>query len=40
MAGVPFWLMHAGLVGGAGVVMFLAARFAGHLLNPTAPASS
>ena len=37
MAGVPFWLMHAGLVGGAGVAMLLAARFARHLLNPSGP---
>lgn len=40
MAGVPFWLMHAGLVGGAGVAMLLAARFAGHLLNPSGPATA
>ena len=40
MAGVPFWLMHAGLVAGACVAMFLAARFARHLLNPSGPAAA
>ena len=39
MAGTPFWLMHAGLVGGASAVMFVAARFAEHLLNPAGPAA-
>jgi POT family proton-dependent oligopeptide transporter len=40
MSGVSFWLMHTGLVGTACVVMFLAARFAGHLLNPTGEAET
>ena len=40
MSGLNFWLLHAGLVGGAGVVMFIAARLAGHLLNPTGPGGS
>jgi POT family proton-dependent oligopeptide transporter len=35
MPGVSFWLLHAALVGGASLVMFLAARLAGRLLNPT-----
>lgn len=34
MSGVQFWLLHAGLVGAACVVMLLAARTAGRLLNP------
>lgn len=34
MSGAQFWLLHAGLVGGAGLVMFIAARTAGHLLDP------
>jgi POT family proton-dependent oligopeptide transporter len=34
MAGVPFWLLHAGLIGGAGFIMLFAARFAGRLLDP------
>lgn len=40
MSGLNFWLLHAGLVGGAAVVMFTAARLGGHLLNPTGPAQS
>jgi POT family proton-dependent oligopeptide transporter len=35
MPGVQFWLMHAALVGGAGVAMLLAWRLSGHLLEPT-----
>ena len=34
MSGFNFWLLHAGLVGGAGVVMLIAARTAGRLLDP------
>jgi proton-dependent oligopeptide transporter, POT family len=37
MSGVQFWLLHAGLVGGAGLVMLLAARTAGRLLDPAGP---
>ena len=37
MSGLNFWLMHAGLVGTAAALMFIAAKFAGHLLNPTGP---
>lgn len=40
MSGVNFWLMHAGLIGAACVVLFLAARLTGHLLNPTGPAEN
>lgn len=40
LSGVQFWLLHAGLVGSAGVVMLLAAKFAGHLLDPAGPAKS
>lgn len=40
MAGTPFWLMHAGLVGGAGVLMLIASRVAGRLLNPAGPGES
>jgi POT family proton-dependent oligopeptide transporter len=40
MPGTSFWLLHAGLVGAAGAVMLLAARLAGHLLNPTGPAEN
>jgi POT family proton-dependent oligopeptide transporter len=40
MAGVQFWLLHAGLVGGACVLMLLAARFAGRLLDPGKEATS
>lgn len=40
MSGAGFWLMHAGLVGTACVLMFVAARVAGHLLNPVGPADS
>jgi len=35
LTGVQFWLLHAGLVGAAAIVMLTAARLAGHLLNPT-----
>ena len=34
-SGLQFWLLHAGLVGAAGVLMLIAARLAGHLLNPS-----
>jgi len=34
LSGVQFWLLHAGLVGGAGAVMLIASRTAGRLLNP------
>lgn len=37
LSGTQFWLLHAGLVGGSCLVMALAARFAGRLLNPTDP---
>ena len=37
MSGLNFWLMHAGLVGTATVLMFTAAKLGGHLLNPTSP---
>ena len=40
MSGLNFWLMHVGLVGSACIILFLAARFAGHLLNPTGPAEA
>lgn len=40
MSGLSFWLMHAGLVGGAAVVMFAAAKLGGYLLNPTGPDAS
>lgn len=36
MSGFNFWLLHAGLVGGAGVIMLVAARTSGHLLDPVA----
>jgi POT family proton-dependent oligopeptide transporter len=38
--GTPFWLLHAGLVGGAGVVFLIVRQLFGHLLAPandTAP---
>ena len=35
MSGVQFWLMHAGLIGGAALVMLLAAKAAGRVMNPT-----
>lgn len=34
-SGLQFWLLHAALVGGAGVLMLVAARLAGHLLSPS-----
>jgi POT family proton-dependent oligopeptide transporter len=37
MAGTSFWLMHAALVGAAGATMLIAAKVAGHLLNPVGP---
>jgi POT family proton-dependent oligopeptide transporter len=40
MTGTPFWLLHAGLVGGAAVTMLLFARFARHVLNPSGPAGT
>ncbi len=36
LSGVQFWLLHVALVGGAGVLMLLAARVAGRLLSPSA----
>lgn len=33
-SGQQFWLLHAGLIGAASVLMLIAARFTGHLLNP------
>jgi len=35
MSGVNFWLLHAGLIGGACLIMLLTGRFAGRLLNPS-----
>jgi POT family proton-dependent oligopeptide transporter len=40
MAGLNFWLMHAGLVGGAGLIMLVAAKSAGRLLDPQGPAKA
>lgn len=40
MSGASFWLMHAGIVGSACVVMLIASRAAGRLLNPSKPAAS
>ena len=40
LSGVQFWLLHAGLVGVACVLMLLAARFARHLLDPAGPAAA
>ena len=37
LSGVQFWLLHAGLVGGAGLVMLLAVRTTGRLLDPKGP---
>jgi POT family proton-dependent oligopeptide transporter len=34
MSGVNFWLMHAGLVGTATVIMFITSRAAGRILDP------
>jgi POT family proton-dependent oligopeptide transporter len=34
MAATPFWLMHAGLCGMAGIVFLIAGRLFGHLLAP------
>ena len=39
MSGAQFWLLHAGLVGGAGLVMLVTARLAGRLLDPAGPAA-
>jgi POT family proton-dependent oligopeptide transporter len=39
MSGVNFWLLHAGLVGGAGAIMLIASRTAGRLLDPKGPAA-
>jgi POT family proton-dependent oligopeptide transporter len=36
MPGFEFWLLHAALVGGAGVAMFATVRLAGRLLAPAA----
>ena len=40
MSGINFWLMHAGLVGTACVVMLITAKLAGHLLNPAGSGGS
>ena len=40
MSGVNFWLLHAGLVGGAGLVMLITSRAAGRIMNPTSPGGS
>ncbi|MDB6166400.1 MAG: amino acid/peptide transporter, partial [Lacunisphaera sp.] len=40
MSGVNFWLMHAGLIAGATVIMLIAARTAGRLLDPQGPGRS
>jgi len=37
MSGFNFWLIHAGLVGGAGLIMLIASRAAGRLLDPQGP---
>ncbi len=34
LSGVQFWMLHAGLIGGAGLVMLIASRAAGRLLDP------
>jgi POT family proton-dependent oligopeptide transporter len=34
MPGTQFWLLHAGLIGGAGAVLLLARRLFGHVLAP------
>lgn len=39
MSGAQFWLLHAALVGGAAVVMAVAARLGGRLLAPTTAAA-
>ncbi len=35
MSGTSFWLLHAGLIGGAALVLLAVRRFAGRLLAPT-----
>jgi len=35
LTGTQFWLLHAALVGGAGVVFLIARQLFGHLLAPT-----
>jgi len=40
MSGANFWLMHAALVGSAGVIMLIAAQFGGRLLRPAATATT
>lgn len=37
MPGTEFWLLHAGLVGGAAALMLVAWRLFGHLLAPEGP---
>jgi POT family proton-dependent oligopeptide transporter len=37
MSGTAFWIMHAAIVGGAGVVMVVLAILFRHLLAPTEP---
>ena len=34
MAGTNFWLLHAGLIAGACLVMLLTGRLAARLMNP------
>jgi POT family proton-dependent oligopeptide transporter len=34
MSGTQFWLLHAGLIAGAGVVLLLARQLFGHVLAP------
>ncbi len=40
MPGVQFWLLHAALVGGAGAIMLIVSRLAGHLLVTSSPSES
>ncbi|MDI1249119.1 MAG: peptide MFS transporter [Lacunisphaera sp.] len=35
MSGVQFWLLHAGLIGGAALVMLVTAKAAGRVMNPS-----
>ena len=36
MSGADFWLLHAGLIGGAALVLLLVRSLAGRILAPTA----
>jgi len=40
ISGVQFWLLHAALVGAAGIIMFVVARLARHLLFTAGPDDS